>query len=54
MLARLRLTPNPTVHRAVDGTLTAILGREAVLSGVRLTMNDAADCACLAPSSQQV
>jgi predicted dehydrogenase len=31
---------NPTVQRAVDGTLTAILGREAALRGVRLTMDE--------------
>ena len=31
---------NPTVRRAVDGTLTAILGREAALRGVRLTMDE--------------
>jgi myo-inositol 2-dehydrogenase / D-chiro-inositol 1-dehydrogenase len=30
---------NPTVRRAVDGTLTAILGREAALRGTRLTMD---------------
>jgi predicted dehydrogenase len=29
---------NPTVRRAVDGTLTAILGREAAGRGIRLTM----------------
>jgi myo-inositol 2-dehydrogenase/D-chiro-inositol 1-dehydrogenase len=29
---------NPTVQRAVDGTLTAILGREAAARGTRLTM----------------
>ncbi len=29
---------NPTVQRAVDGTLTAILGREAALRQTRLTM----------------
>ena len=31
---------NPTVRRAVDGTLAAILGREAVLRGVRMTMDE--------------
>jgi predicted dehydrogenase len=31
---------NPTVQRAVDGTLTAILGREAAMRGVRLTMDE--------------
>ena len=31
---------NPTVGRAVDGTLTAILGREAALRGTRLTMEE--------------
>ena len=31
---------NPTVQRAVDGTLTAILGREAALRGVGLTMDE--------------
>ena len=29
---------NPTVRRTIDGTLTAILGREAGHRGVRLTM----------------
>jgi hypothetical protein len=28
---------NPTVRRAVDGTLAAILGREAAMRGVRMT-----------------
>lgn len=31
---------NPTVQRAVDGTLTAILGREAAMRGIRLTMEE--------------
>jgi predicted dehydrogenase len=31
---------NPTVKRAVDGTLTAILGREAAMRGTRLTMDE--------------
>jgi predicted dehydrogenase len=31
---------NPTVQRAVDGTLTAILGREAAMRGVRITMEE--------------
>ncbi len=31
---------NPTVQRAVDGTLTAILGREASSRGTRLTMEE--------------
>ena len=31
---------NPTVARAVDGTLAAILGREAAMRGVRLTMDE--------------
>lgn len=31
---------NPTVQRAVDGTLTAILGREAAMRGVRITMDE--------------
>jgi hypothetical protein len=31
---------DPAVQRAVDGTLTAILGREAALRGVRLTMDE--------------
>jgi len=31
---------NPTVQRAVDGTLTAILGREASARGTRLTMEE--------------
>jgi predicted dehydrogenase len=31
---------NPTVPRAVDGTLTGILGREAAARGTRLTMDD--------------
>lgn len=31
---------NPTVRRAVDGTLTAILGREAALRGARVTMEE--------------
>jgi predicted dehydrogenase len=31
---------NPTVARAVDGTLTAILGREAAARGSRLTMDE--------------
>ena len=31
---------NPTVQRAVDGTLTAILGREAAARGARLTMEE--------------
>ncbi len=31
---------NPTVERAVDGTLTAILGREAAERGRRLTMEE--------------
>jgi len=33
-------TDNATVERAVDGTLTAILGREAAARRVRLTMDD--------------
>ncbi|MBI4603993.1 MAG: Gfo/Idh/MocA family oxidoreductase [Planctomycetes bacterium] len=31
---------NPTVRRAVDGTLTAILGREAAARGARVTMEE--------------
>ena len=31
---------NPTVRRAVDGTLAAILGREAAMRGVRMTMDE--------------
>jgi predicted dehydrogenase len=31
---------NPTVQRAVDGTLTAILGREAAACGTKLTMEE--------------
>ena len=31
---------NPTVRRAVDGTLTAILGREAAIRDVRMTMEE--------------
>ena len=31
---------NPTVRRAVDGTLTAILGREAAGRRTRLTMEE--------------
>lgn len=31
---------NPTVQRAVDGTLTAILGREAAIRGIKLTMEE--------------
>jgi predicted dehydrogenase len=31
---------NQTVQRAVDGTLTAVLGREAALRGKRLTMEE--------------
>ena len=31
---------NPTVRRAIDGVLTAILGREAGQRGVRLTMDE--------------
>ena len=31
---------NSTVQRAVDGTLTAILGREAAARGTKLTMED--------------
>ena len=31
---------NPSVQRAVDGTLTAILGREAAARGKYLTMDD--------------
>ena len=31
---------NPTVRRAVDGTLTAILGREAAARGRYLTMDE--------------
>ena len=31
---------NPTVRRAVDGTLAAILGREAAMRGVRTTMDE--------------
>jgi len=31
---------NPTVRRAVDGTLTAILGREAAFRGARMTMEE--------------
>ncbi len=31
---------NPAAFRSVDGTLTAILGREAMTRGVRLTMDD--------------
>jgi len=31
---------NPTVQRAVDGTLTAILGREAAARGAKLTMEE--------------
>jgi len=33
-------TDNATVQRAVDGTLTAILGREAAARRIRLTMED--------------
>lgn len=31
---------NPTVQRAIDGTLTAILGREASRRGARMTMDE--------------
>jgi hypothetical protein len=31
---------NSTVQRAVDGTLTAILGREAAARRIRLTMDE--------------